>query len=327
MSVQWGEITFDHYRSFKCCGSQFRLYIGKPSSSQLPPASVAGVLVESFLKIFEKKLTRFSPDSELSKLNNSENKAVTVSPLLKLAVSTSLKAASISDGLVDPTVLPDMEKIGYKDSRADKVPESITAALAAQKVVAPASPSQEGRWREIKVDTTRSVVSRPPGIKIDLGGTGKGLAADLALKRLQYYSPVIVDCGGDLRISSDPGSPIEIMIEDPLSGGAFTSFDIEQGAVASSGIATRLWKLDDGRYMHHLLDPSTGLPAWTGVVQATAIAATTVEAETLAKVALLNGKDAKKTLAGRGGVVVFNDGSSEVVDVATSNESQQCSVS
>ena len=61
------------------------------------------------------------------------------------------------------------------------------------------------------------------------------------------------------------------------------------GAVATSGLNVRLWRRADGTPAHHLLDPATGDPAWTGVVGATALAPTALEAETLAKAALLSG--------------------------------------
>ena len=64
------------------------------------------------------------------------------------------------------------------------------------------------------------------------------------------------------------------------------------GAVATSGLRTRIWRTAGG-YAHHLIDPARGKPAWTGVIQATALAPTALEAETLAKTALLRGPDAR----------------------------------
>ena len=71
----------------------------------------------------------------------------------------------------------------------------------------------------------------------------------------------------------------------------------------------RLWRDASGRPAHHLLDPSTGRPAWTGLVGATALAPTALEAETLAKTALLSGPArAARILARYGGLVVHDDG-------------------
>jgi thiamine biosynthesis lipoprotein len=70
----------------------------------------------------------------------------------------------------------------------------------------------------------------------------------------------------------------------------------------------------DGTYAHHLLDPATGEPAWTGLVAATAVAASTLDAEILAKAAVLSGPAAAlRLLARRGGVLQHDDGRIEVV--------------
>ena len=83
--------------------------------------------------------------------------------------------------------------------------------------------------------------------------------------------------------------------------------------MATSGIKTRLWRTGDG-FAHHLLDPSTGEPAWTGVVQASSLGATTLEAETLAKIAFLSGpKGARRVLEANGGLIVLDDGSVELI--------------
>ncbi len=76
----------------------------------------------------------------------------------------------------------------------------------------------------------------------------------------------------------------------------------------------RVWRRADGRYAHHLLDPSTGEPAWTGLVGATALAPTALEAETLSKAALLLGPDgARELLRESGGLIVHDDGETEPV--------------
>jgi thiamine biosynthesis lipoprotein len=75
-----------------------------------------------------------------------------------------------------------------------------------------------------------------------------------------------------------------------------------------------VWRRPDGSYAHHLLDPANGAPAWTGLVSATAVAPTALEAEALAKAALLAGpRGAPRFLAAAGGIVVRDDGRAEVI--------------
>ena len=86
------------------------------------------------------------------------------------------------------------------------------------------------------------------------------------------------------------------------------------GGVATSGLNVRIWRDAEGRFAHHLLDPASGEPAWTGLVGATALADTALEAETLSKAALLSGPEGgRQVLADRGGLLVHDDGRVELV--------------
>ena len=90
-------------------------------------------------------------------------------------------------------------------------------------------------------------------------------------------------------------------------------FTVADGGVATSGISRRSWLDADGRPAHHLLDPATGTPAFTGVVQATALAPTALEAEVARQGGSARGTRRGRGVAPHGGVVVLDDGSSRVV--------------
>ena len=95
----------------------------------------------------------------------------------------------------------------------------------------------------------------------------------------------------------------------PLTGEVIERLSLHGGAVATSGIDVRLWIRPDGRPAHHLLDPATGEPAWTGLAGATALAPTALEAEALAKAALLSGPArAGRWLSAYGGLAIRDDG-------------------
>jgi FAD:protein FMN transferase len=189
----------------------------------------------------------------------------------------------------------------------------LLEALAAAPARRPARPHPDFRWRRMKVSQQSLIVRRPPGLRFDTGGIGKGLAADLVSSRLAGYATHAIDCGGDVRIGGEDATARQVEIENPLGGEPAHSFELVRGAVGTSGISTRLWRTED-RFAHHLIDPSTGEPAWTGLVQATAVAASALEAETLAKVALLSGpEDGRRALEQWGGVLVHDDGGVEVV--------------
>ena len=302
----------EYERRFRLFGSHVRILIGPPVDGDVPSPEAMGIQIEFFLRLLHRKLTRFDARSELSTLNAEPGASCTVSPTLAAVVDAALWAARRSDGLVDPTLVGELEEVGYATSRAELPPAAIEDALAVAPERGAAAPRSDARWRGISVDPVAGVVSRPPGIRIDTGGCGKGLAADLAADRLGGYASFVVDAGGDLRLGGGQPPKRLVRIDHPLEDRTAHEFRLGRGAVATSGIKTRLWRTDTG-FAHHLLDPSTGTPAWTGVIQASALGGTALEAETLSKMAFLSGPTrAREILRERGGLFVADDGTVEL---------------
>jgi thiamine biosynthesis lipoprotein len=107
---------------------------------------------------------------------------------------------------------------------------------------------------------------------------------------------------------------MHVTLRHPLTGRDLAPLAPRGGSVATSGIDSRVWRRQDGSYAHHLIDPSTGQPAWTGLVAATAVAPTALEAETLTKMALLLGPEgAREVLAEHGGIAYGDDGGVELI--------------
>lgn len=303
------DITFD------AMGSHVRLLIGEPEPG-LPSAEEAAERARSFVLDFDAALSRFKPESQLCALNADPRDRVPASELLRQAVKAGLWAAEKSNGLVDPTLVREIEHAGYVASRAGMSGLPLDEALREAPARRPASPNPEARWRRFEVDDEAGEIVRPPGVRFDTGGTGKGLAADLVAASLRGYSRFIVDCGGDIRIGGANALvyPYEVFVEHPLTGERAYVLRLGSGGVATSGLNVRIWRGEDGRYAHHLLDPASGEPAWTGLVGATALGDTAVEAETLSKAALLSGPEqGRELLAERGGLLVHDSGRVELV--------------
>jgi len=282
----------------------------------MDPAPVAAEAARRFVIEFDAALSRFKPESELSTLNADPRECVPASELLRTAVKAGLEAAERSGGLVDPTLLGEIEAAGYVASRAGASGAPLGVALEEAPERYPAHPNPAERWRGFAVDDIAGTISRPPGIRFDTGGAGKGLAADLIAQGLRGYSRFIVDCGGDIRIGGPDAlvNPYEVFVEHPLSGERAFVLKLGGDAVATSGLNVRIWRDESGRYSHHLLDPTTGEPAWTGLIGVTALGDTAVEAETFAKSALLSGPEGgRAVLAERGGLLVHDSGRVETV--------------
>ena len=287
---------------FPALGSTVRL-IASGSAAAKAVARARGEILD-----YHDRLSRFLPVSELSALNADPRRVVPASPVLRSAVHAALWAATFSDGLVDPCLLDALQWVGYHNSyhATGEIHRPSGPFRSAQ-------PDPAHRWRQIAVDDAAGTITRPPGLRLDLGGTGKGHVADLVARHFCNCREWVVDAGGDIRI----GGSRTIQVEHALHGSPAAELRVGDCAVATSSLGSRSWLRRVGQSCHHLLDPSTGEPVRTGLLSVTAIAPTTLHAETLAKVALLRGAAAgRKALAERGGVLVHEDGTVETIGAA-----------
>jgi thiamine biosynthesis lipoprotein len=296
---------------FECFGGRCAVRVIDPDK----PAALAAVEgAHRTLLEAHRTLSRFDPDSELSRLNRDPRRTVPVSPLLRRLVAAALNAGLRSGGLVDATLVDEIEACGYGRSRDFSVG---TAAVHLSACRGPAAPSSRAGWCELAVDERAGTVSRPPGLRVDPGGIAKGLMADQVAEALAGFRSFAVDCCGDLRVGGTAGRVRTIQVADPGAGTPLHELRIASGAVATSGITRRSWVDAHGRVAHQILDPATGLPAFTGIVQTTAVAPTGLYAETLAKAALLAGRDGAEAWLPYGGVIVTEDGEVRIVDPLT----------
>ncbi len=304
----------EHDEQFACMGTTVRLVIGGPADDARQAAAAARRRLEDF----DRRLSRFRADSELCALNADPRSAVPSSALLCDAVAAALWGAERTGGLVDPTLIGALEGLGYARSRAGTGPVALAEPLRAAPARRAARPDPQAAWRRVQVDRERGIVRRPPGVRLDTGGTGKGLAADLIAADLAWSERFAVDCGGDVRIGGPDAArhPYEIEVVNPLTGDVAEVLRIGSGAVATSGIDRRTWAGPDGTQVHHLIDPSTGTPAWTGLVGATALAPRALEADVLAKAAVLSGPvGAREVLRRHGGFLFGDDGRTERIAI------------
>ncbi len=304
-------MSIEHDLTFHSMGSDVRLVIGGRLDPSQPPPAAAAERERVYVEDFAARLSRFRADSELCALNDDPRERVPCSALLRAAVRAAVWAAWRSGGLVDPTLVGAIERAGYASSRDRAHPAPLQDALLHAPPRRPARSNPLMPWRQIGVDERSGTVTRPPGLRIDTGGTGKGLCADAVAHRLAGYTRFVVDCGGDLAAGGVGAQldPYHVEVEHPLTGEIVRTVEVAGGGVATSGLNVRVWQGEDGGYAHHLLDPATGAPAWTGLVGATALAPSALEAETLAKTALLLGEPgAGAVLQEHGGLIVRDDG-------------------
>jgi thiamine biosynthesis lipoprotein len=237
--------------------------------------------VPSWFEAWEACLSRFRPESELSRLNLSAGQKISVSETLWNVLEASMLAHERSGGLVTPTLLEALIAAGY-----DRSFEGVEVKPGPASSARPRTYSAQS----IELWPESHSVRLPQGMQLDLGGVAKGWAADQAMQRLQSYGPVLVDAGGDIASSGlhDEG-PWLVGIENPLDSKAdLGTLKLGRCGVATSGRDYRRWK-QAGEWKHHIIDPRTGEPAETDVLSATIIAPSVLEAEMAAKAVLILG--------------------------------------
>lgn len=216
----------------------------------------------------EAKWSRFLPSSELSRLNANAGRPCVVSRETRDVIAKAIDAWRDTDGLYDPTVLHALNHAGYD--------RSFTRHLDAPDY----NPTPTPGCADIVVGAT--TVTLPPHVALDLGGIGKGYAADLVVTESNAEA-ICVNIGGDIRVR---GTGWVVAVEDPGDPSTdLTTVTLDDNAVATTSRAKRRWGAGNAR--HHIIDPRTGAPSTNDTVAVTVTAPEAWQAETLAKAAFL----------------------------------------
>ncbi len=244
--------------------------------------------VEKLFSHYEHLLSRFNPDAELAQLNRSNLERQPVSETLFDALAISLQAAYATGGLYDPTILRVLEQTGY-----DRSFERIIEEVSDEQPQMNMRSENHYSFRDIRLDAQTHEIWKPVGLKLDLGGMGKGWTVDRTADSLNGEGPFLINAGGDLYAYGTPHS-IEgwrIDLEHPFdSSRTLASVSLRDQALATSTTARRRWQRN-GKTMNHLIDPRTNEPASTDALSVSVVAPRTVLAEIYAKVALILGAE------------------------------------
>ena len=165
-------------RRFRAMGTDIELFVDAPEADEELAAAEA-----EFYRL-EAILTRFRPESELSRLN--EAGALEAGPELLEVIALALEARERTRGRFDPTVHDAVVSAGY-DRSFEHVPTDGTAVTA-------------GSTCGGAVRLSGSRIELGPNVRIDLGGIGKGYAAAQAVQLLSSAGPALVNAGGDIAV-------------------------------------------------------------------------------------------------------------------------------
>lgn len=206
-------------------------------------------------------------ESDVERINENAGSVPTpVSDVVVEVIQAAQRIAVLSDGAYDPTIGPISSLWNFR-STDHRVPsrDEIDAAL------------QHVGYNKLVLDTMRGEAYLTEyGAKLDLRAAAAGIAADLAAGELRSagVQAAIIDVGGDILTvgSKFDGSPWRIGLQDPWgqTGDYMGIVELAGGAVGTSGVYEGGFD-SDGQFYHEFLDPTTGYPSDTDVVQATVV--------------------------------------------------------
>ena len=238
-------------------GVGVRLVVSDPGS-----LAAATWVLRAELEAIDVACSRFRADSELVTLNAAAGATVHVSPLLAEAIGVGLSAARDSGGDVDPTLGASLVRLGY-DRDFEQLPaDGDQVAVTVWRA---------SGWQQVHLDVDAGTVRMPAGVHLDLGATAKAWCADRAAARIhaELGVGVLVSLGGDIAVAGQApavGWPVRVQDRPGLptaaADGPTATVSIRSGGLATSSTAARRWRRG-GQSLHHLLDPRTGMPAWS----------------------------------------------------------------
>jgi thiamine biosynthesis lipoprotein len=260
---------------FPAMGGETEVQISAGSSADLAS-------VRSVFEAHERTMSRFLPESELCALNAAAGRPFVASPLLFDVISEACGWACVTGGVFDPTLLDALEAAGY-----DRPFERISGSAA----VLDRPKAQAAGWRAIAFDFDRDTITLPAGVRIDLGGIGKGYTVDRVIEALPAETSAMVNASGDLYAAGDgpEGDGWRIGVADPFEPARdLATIVVRDRGVATSGSAKRSWAAGDVRY-HHLIDADERTSSRSDLLAVTVLAPSATAADVLAKTAFLLG--------------------------------------
>ena len=208
----------------------------------------------------------------------------------------ALRAARITDGAVDPTIGRAIRVAGYDDDFSRLAgphpalpPRRRDIWLRTERVPG---------WQAIRLDRGSRTVWLPPGVELDLGSTGKALAADLAATAAMAAAGkggVLVSLGGDIGTAGEsPSGGWRILVAEDSRvkpSGDGDVICVPAGGVATSSTTVRRWSRG-GVILHHIIDPQTSLPTSGPFRTVTVVAGTCLDANVASTAAIVRGEAA-----------------------------------
>lgn len=230
----------------------------------------------------------YNAQSELSRLNASaaDEKGFVCSELLWAILQEARLAYENSHGVFDISSKPLMDLWGFYQSR-----QEMPQVEEVQEVL-----SRIGLDKVEFDDETRRVKFTVPGMALDLGGIAKGIAVDLAAKKLENYGirSGVVNLGGNLLFLPEKRQEqtgYRLRLRNPLNRQDMLPVVIKMHACgASTSGGYERYRQYNGKRYAHVMNPITGMPAESQLLAATVLAPSAGQCDWMSTAIFVGGK-------------------------------------
>ena len=249
--------------------------------------------IDSILADFDKSLSTYRKDSEISDFNKAEIDSVQFSfPYFYPVLKASKEIFEISKGAFDPTIAPLVNAYGFGFTKAQDLTENQIKDIL-----------QYVDFKQVSFNKT-SVKKLKKGITLDFNAIAQGYSVDVVADYLKTLNitDFMVEIGGEVVCNgkNQDGKTWGIGIKNPIlaeKGETATKAIVllDNKALATSGNYEKFY-IKDGKKFAHILDPTTGKPAMQNILSATVVADNAMTADGFATVFMVVGLDKSKEI-------------------------------
>lgn len=226
-------------------------------------AEAALTLSEDRIKELEALWSTTDENSDIYKVNQSGGTRTEVSEETAEILQFALDMAEETNGSLDLTIFPVVTAWGFIGGEYHIPTENELTDLL-----------QNADYEKVLLE--ENFVTMPDGMQLDFGAVGKGYTGDIIAELLkeQGVTSALLDIGGNIQMvgRKPDGSRWRLGIQNPFGEGSLGVLESEGGAVVTSGSYERYFIGEDGKQYGHIIDPSTGYPAESGLVSVSIIA-------------------------------------------------------
>lgn len=220
--------------------------------------------------------------SDIYSLNNAGGEAVEVDPETFKLLQFSLEMCEKTEGALDITLYPVVREWGFTTGDY-KIPDDEALSALLKNV----------DYRRVSLENNNTVTI-PEAARLDLGAVAKGYAGDRVIEIMKEHNITsgLISLGGNIQaLGGKPdGTDWRVGVQNPFSYGYVCTLNIRDKAVVTSGNYERYFE-EDGRRYWHIIDPSDGKPARSGIVSATIISDSGAYSDALSTAVFVMGKE------------------------------------